>query len=224
MSDPIQGYLDNMKKELLDAGELGPDEKLSGSELQNRYMKFTIKKAQDEMMGIKPKPKAPPTGTVPVPKSPPPEQGPSVVPKTKDTPETKMQSQYRGLLDTILVSQDKSKELSKQDQDLVLELLSSQDPVLAVEFLKLQAWLAKSVEEGLDPEKLTKEMKIKVEAVQKLFQKKLTRPEDLQKRFEQILPKLRSNNAAVENHHSKMAQGAKEMDVLFEKAAGGDMK
>ena len=221
MSDPLEEMFNKMKKELIDAGELGPDEKLSGSEIQNRYIKFMIKKAQGEMTGSKPKPKAPPVQTVEPPKSSASAQSLAAAPTKKDAPQTKEQQQYQSSVDQLLAARDRSNQIMKQNQTLVLELLGSQDPVLAQEFLKLQAWLEKSAQSGMDQKELMDEASKKVDTVQKLFKKKLAGSLDLQKGSDLLLPKLQKNNAAMQSYHEEMERQTKEMASVLEKAGGG---
>ena len=213
--------MEKIKKELIDAGEMKPEEKLTLREMTNRYTTYNIKKSQSEMQGLGQKAAAPSAEKAVAPKPSAPVESIAAAPLKKETPLVKKPTPYQSSVDQLLVARDRSNQILKQNQTLVLELLGSQDPVLAQEFLKLQTWLEKSAQSGMDQKALMDEASKKVDTVQKLFKKKLAGSLDLQKGSDLLLPKLQKNNAAMQSYHEEMERQTKEMASVLEKAGGG---
>lgn len=202
--------MEKQRKELIDAGEINEDEKLSFTEILMRYTRYQMKKLQGKSKGAgsvasdtqSAKPVAP--------------KPPSGAPGKKDSIEVRLQSQYHDSLNKLLAPSMKVRECMKQTESIIVEFLKTQHPVLAGEYSNLQAWLAKSTDEGIEKKTFLELVKTKTLALQKLLDKVLAPSADLQKRMESLRAEVHKKNTEIESLHREMAERAKEMESILD--------
>ncbi len=220
MSDEITKMMEKQRKELVAAGEIKEDEKLSFTELLRRYTAYQMKKSREEMKGLgliaSDKPGEKPAAQ----KKASPEEKPAK-PKRRDSIEAKLQGQHHDALNKLLAPWEKERERVKQNEGIVVEFLKVQKPLLAEEYTKLQAWLAQPIDDAKDEKVIMAEARKRVENINKLFEKHLAPTENLQKRVDLLRAELHNKNAGVERLHLEMAERAKELESFFKNNAEG---
>jgi hypothetical protein len=242
MADEIAKIMEKQRQELVAAGEIGPDEKLSIREISKRYTLYMIKQSQggakspgttaSDKSGVKPaaQSKAPLDERPASKKETQPGEMPAVVkakpaePKKEDSIEAKLQGQYHDALDKLLAPWDKIRGLMEQHQKRFVETLRSEDPVLAEEYSKFQASLAEAANKNMDEKEFIEVAQKNGEAVQMSFQKHLSSPGNLQKRLDLLSAEYQKTMGETEKLHLEMEERAKEMVSFFEKSAGGVKK
>ncbi len=239
MADELTQIMEKQRKELIAAGEMKEDEKLSLTELLKRYTAYQMKKSREEMKSLgliaSDKPGEKPAGQKKIlPEEKPatkkekqPEEMPAVVKakpaegKKKDTVEARFQGQFHNALNKLLAPWEKIRECMRQNENLVVEFLRIQNPALAGEYSKLQARYAKNADDNKDEKVLMEEARKNVEVVSKLFEKHLLPSKDLQKQVDVLRAELLKRNAEVERLYIEMAERAKELESFFENKAEG---
>ncbi|MBN2151094.1 MAG: hypothetical protein JW839_06610 [Candidatus Lokiarchaeota archaeon] len=240
MADEITKMMEQQRKELVAAGEIGPDEKLNFMEIAKRYAAYQIKKSRENLKGLgliaseKPSDKSAAqkkqtSEGKPAPKK---ETRPgetSVAVKIKpaesmrtDSVEAKMQGQYHDSLNKILAPWEKIIEINKQGRGIVIEFLRALNFALAEECSKFQAWVANSIDENAEEQDFLEEAMKRGQAVHKLFEKHLSPSENIQKRMKPLLAELHKRDVEIESLYLEMANRAKEMVSVFEKMAEGE--